>query len=96
MKLTFKHDRPFDGRRHSYSEIIDQDTGERVGYVRSSGVGFGNSGGIWISMFGGKYSDRLNRFEECFGFMKGVESVLGYTQRHLTSTEYPTAKEDAA
>jgi len=96
MKLTIKHEKPFDGRRYCYVEIIDEDTGKKVGSVRANGVGFGNHGGIVVSLFGGKYWAELNRFEECYGFMKGVEAVLRYTQQHLTSTEYPPAKEDAA
>jgi hypothetical protein len=96
LEIESRNGKTFDGRRHSYADIIDRDTEEKVGYMRARGVGFGNRGGITVSLFGDKYWEELNRYEERFGFIKGVEAVLKYTQRHLTSTEYPPAKDDAA
>jgi hypothetical protein len=49
-----------------------------VGYIKSRGVGFGNFGGIHVSLFDGKYRCELHRFEECWGFIKGVEAVLNH------------------
>jgi len=96
LDIATRKGRPFDGRRHSYADIIDRDTGEKVGYLRARGVGFGNSGGITVSLFGDKYWGELNRYEECYGFMRGVEAVLQHALRHLTSTEYPVVKDDVA
>jgi hypothetical protein len=50
MNLTFQ---VFDGRRFNIVDIHDEDTNEVVGHIRSEGVGFGNSGGIEISLFDG-------------------------------------------
>jgi hypothetical protein len=76
MRLTFK---VFDGRRKIYREIIDEDTGAKVGSIYSDGVGFGTYGdGIEVSLFDGKYSMTVHRYEECWGFVKGVEAVLNH------------------
>jgi uncharacterized protein YraI len=75
MRLTFKR---FDGRSWNFERIVDQDTGNSVGYVKSEGVGFAGDGGIDVSLFDGKYARTLNRYEECWGFVKGVEAVLNH------------------
>jgi hypothetical protein len=79
MRLKFEH---FDGRRRVWRDIIDEDTGQQVGTIRTEGVGFSGYGGIEISLFGGKYQHTATRYEECWGFVKGVESVL----RHVIGT----------
>jgi hypothetical protein len=75
MRLTFE---PFDGRRWNHRPIIDQDTGKEVGYLRSEGTGFEGFGGIHVSLFDGRYKRTLHRFEECSGFVWGVEAVLNH------------------
>jgi hypothetical protein len=73
MRLKYE---PFDGRSFGYVNVTDEDTGQVVGFIRSNGVGFTNTGGIEISLFDEKYRATLNRREECWGFLKGVEAVL--------------------
>ncbi len=75
MRLTFEK---FDGRRMGYEPIIDEDTGEQVGGIQRDGVGFSGNGGIEVSLFGGKYAITVNRYEECWGFVRGVEAVLNH------------------
>jgi hypothetical protein len=81
MRLTFK---AFDGRGVHHVDIVDQETGKKVGYIRSCGVGPDSSGGMYIALFGERYVGHVNRYEECKGFVQGVEVVLN----HLTSTEF--------
>jgi hypothetical protein len=81
MRLTFK---PFDGRRKSYRAIIDEISGQHVGSIQSDGVGFAGYGGIDVSLFDGKYSITVNRYEECWGFVKGVEAVLNHLRDYVT------------
>jgi hypothetical protein len=71
MKLTFDK---FDGRRFSYKKIIDGDTGDQVGRIRAQGSFEG--GGIEVSLFDDTYQIMVNRYEEAWGFVKGVEVVL--------------------
>ena len=78
MRLRFD---PFDGRSHNVIDVIDEDTGKRVGHIQSNGVGFENTGGIDISLFAGKYQTMVNSYKECLGFVLGVQCVL----RHLTA-----------
>ena len=33
---------------------------------------------IRVSLFGGKYAMTVNSYEECWGFVKGVEAVLDH------------------
>jgi hypothetical protein len=80
MRLTFES---FDGRRRIYRKIIDQDTGKQVGNIRANGVGFiawgvSGRGGIEVSLFDGKYETTVNRYEECWAYVKGVEAVLDH------------------
>ena len=78
MRLTFQ---PFDGRSRVHREIVDEDTGETVGEIVADGAGAERGRGIKVSLFGGKYrSARLHGYEECCGFVQGVEAVL----RHMT------------
>lgn len=79
MRLTFDW---FDARRLNFKDIIDQDTGETIGHIRSNGTGFDHIGGIDISMFDDKYRITVNRCDECWAFIKGVETVLN----HMTAT----------
>jgi hypothetical protein len=74
MRLHFEK---FDGRSQNYVDVIDRDSGEKVGHIHSNGVGR-NFGGIQVELFDGRYSARLNRIEECSGFVRGVEVVLNH------------------
>lgn len=85
MRLTFDH---FDGRSRSDRDVVDQDTGKKVGRIQSNGVGFENTGGIDISLFDGKYQTTVSSFKECCGFVLGVQAVL----RHMTSATDYTVK----
>jgi len=91
MKLTFE---VFDGRRCNHVDVFDQDSNEIVGYIQSEGVGFGNSGGIQISLFDGKYQAWLNRYDECRGFVKGVEVVLKQMTR-IKNPRYRATPKDS-
>jgi hypothetical protein len=84
MQLRFER---FDGRSRNDVDVIDQDTGAKVGLIHCGGSGrehgfyTGGSrtvriGGIHVSLFGGKYAASLNSYEECAGFIQGVEAVL--------------------
>ena len=75
MHLTFKK---FDGRSPSLVPVIDQETGDQVGRIWSNGVGADRYGGIEISLFEGRYTATVNRQDECWGFIKGVEAVLNH------------------
>jgi hypothetical protein len=72
MKLAFE---PFDGRTFTDRDVRDMDANDRV-------VGFIASGrqkpGIHISLFDGKYTATVPIFEECRGFVAGVEKVLNH------------------
>jgi hypothetical protein len=92
MNLTFKK---FDGRVVDHVDVIDEDTGRKVGYIQSEGVGFEKIGGISISLFGGKYSARVNRYDECKGFVRGVETVLIKAAELLSLPEKRAASEAA-
>ena len=89
MRLKFEK---FDGRRRGYKSIIDEDTGEIVGNIKSLGVGFsgygdGGYGGIEICLFDGAYTITVNRYEECWGFVKGVEAALNRMMPPKRKTE---------
>jgi hypothetical protein len=89
MRLTFK---PFDGRKFCYVDVVDQETGRVVGYINPQGVGFGGRGGIEVNLFDGKYRTFANRYEECIGFVNGVQSVLN----HMVKLAKPAANSAAA
>jgi hypothetical protein len=90
MRLNFT---PFDGRRKwTYAEVIDEDTSKVVGYITPNGTGFGDHGGIKVSLFDNKYYATLRDAAECQGFVKGVETVLS----HMTNFTYRDAKSSAA
>jgi hypothetical protein len=89
MRLKFDF---FDGRKWCTRDVIDEETGKVVGYIRSNGTGFENYGGIDIELFDGKYLKVANSYKECFGFVMGVQAVLN----HLTTTTNYTAKSDKA
>jgi hypothetical protein len=64
-----------------------------VGFIRSNGTGFTNSGGIEISLFDDKYRTVVNSYNECWGFVRGVQAVLN----HMTAaTQYTKADEVTA
>jgi hypothetical protein len=69
MRLSFK---PFDGRSRNFIDVIDQDSNRVVGQINSSPGHLG----IYISMFDQKYGGTVSTYEECLGFVRGVESVL--------------------
>ena len=75
MRLTFE---AFDGRQKIWRDVVDGDTGAKVGYIHSHGVGFGTTriGGMVILLFGGRYYIEAHTYDECWGFVKGVEAVL--------------------
>ncbi len=85
MNLVFE---PFDGRGLNCRTVIDKDTGAEVGRIMSYGVGPHRSGGIHVSLFGGKYDRYFRRYDQCVGFVKGVEAVLD----HMTATGEQTAQ----
>jgi hypothetical protein len=89
MNLQFEK---FDGRARRYVDVIDQDTGERVGHIHSRGVGFDRCGGIDVNLFGGKYTIRLSRYDECVGYVCGVNAVLN----HVLPVQRKTAQSSAA
>ena len=86
------HCEKFDARARRGRPVIDQDTGEKVGYVISHGVGFAGYGGIDICLFGGKYQGIVNTYNECWAFIKGVETVLN----HMLPAKQKTAAESEA
>lgn len=86
MRLTFER---FDGRQRISIPVIDEDTGQEVGYIRTEGSGPASFGGIWVSLFGGKYSITVHKYEECWGFVNGVEAVLRHVLWHLVDIRYP-------
>ena len=73
MRLRFKW---FDGRGWNHEPIIDEETGNEVGFVRSNGAG--NWGGIDISLFNGKYRATAHSHQETVGFVSGIEAVLNH------------------
>jgi hypothetical protein len=72
MRLAISY---FDARSRHEADVIDQDTNQCVGYIRSGSVNFG---GRYIFLFEGKYSARCASHDECLGFVKGVEAVLNH------------------
>jgi len=78
MRLKFKH---FSGRRWNTVPVTEESTGQEVGHIRSNGVGFGGGGthaedGIEIYLFGGRYQMTVQTYDQCWGFIRGVEAVL--------------------
>ena len=73
MRLTFEW---FDGRSFNQVSVIDEDTGKEVGHIQSDGVGPDRSGGIGVNLFNGKYVISVRKYDQCWGFVKGVEAVL--------------------
>ena len=78
MKLHFE---PFDGRVWNTIDVWDKDTNRVVGYIKSKSSAVR---GIHISLFDGKYFSIATTYEECFGFVSGVQAVLN----HMTASEY--------
>ena len=72
MQLSFQ---PFDGRSYNIRDVIDKDTDRVVGYIRSKSSPLR---GIEISLFDGKYATNVSTYEECMGFVKGVNMVLSH------------------
>ena len=81
MQLSFE---PFDGR--SFYNIIDvvdkEDSNRVVGYIRTKSSTY--SGGIEVDLFDEKYVTFASTYQECFGFVKGVQAVLN----HMTFSKY--------
>jgi len=75
MQLEFK---AFDGRSHGMRDVTDSLTGKTVGFIQSFAVGFGNSGGIEVSLFDGKYRTEVKTQGEVRGFIQGVQAVLNH------------------
>jgi hypothetical protein len=75
MRLIFEE---FDGRGSHFVPVVDQDTGQQIGYIDSAGTGYAGFGGMRVSLFDGKYTAQLNRKAECKGFVRGVEAVLNH------------------
>ena len=78
VRLKFE---PFDSRGSNYLPIIDEEKGKKVGTIQSN-----RDGGIYISLFGGKYQTLVNRYDAAQGFVLGVECVLN----HMTFPDHPT------
>jgi len=68
MNLKFK---VFDGRSDNDIDVINEATNEIVGYIKTR-----PRSGIRISLFDQKYQGVVSSYEECFGFISGVQSVL--------------------
>jgi hypothetical protein len=75
MRLCFEE---FSAHRKASHPIRDADTGEQVGYIETFGVGFAGGGGIFVSLFDGKYATCVNRYDQCWGFVHGIETVLNH------------------
>jgi hypothetical protein len=85
MKLAFKR---FDGRSFNDHEIRDIDSHDRVvGWIASGR----QTSGIHINLFDGKYTTTVPCFEECRGFVEGVEKVLNHMMS-LTNESVPGPK----
>jgi hypothetical protein len=71
MQLTFK---PFDGRSWDVVDVLDEDSNRTVGRIvpKSSTI----SPSIRVSLFDKKYEASVSTYEECLGFVRGVEAVL--------------------
>jgi hypothetical protein len=71
MSLTFEK---FDGRGRAHVAIVDKDTGKEVGLICSLGAGRG----INVHLFGHRYEATVSTYQECCGFVRGVEAVLDH------------------
>jgi hypothetical protein len=68
-----------------------------VGFIRSAGVGFAGYGSIEVSLFDGKYWIQVHRYEECRGFVKGVETALNGVIAYVAVPQtFETPKANAA
>jgi hypothetical protein len=66
----------------AHSAVINQDTGESVGYIISRhGSRYSMTPPWSISLLGDKYTGEFDRWDECRAFAEGVEAVL----RHMMS-----------
>jgi hypothetical protein len=74
MHLTFEH---FDGRSLNFVEVIDAETDKRVGHIQTGAVG------LDVDLFDGKYTASVNRYDQCWGFVKGVETVLNHMTKAM-------------
>jgi hypothetical protein len=84
MRLRVRSDQAKGGSAH---EVIDSDTGKKVGFLRTGQLGARVSWGEdtpqfnpipsrAISLFDGKFSGEFESHDECVAFAKGVEAVL--------------------
>jgi hypothetical protein len=72
------------------TDVIDQDTGKKVGFVRSEK----SPAMRHISLFGGKYQASFTSnfsHQQCDAFAKGVEAVLN----HMTAADEVAEDADA-
>jgi hypothetical protein len=72
MRLTVSY---LDAPGPQVADVIDQDSGKSVGYIRSGSI---TSGGRYVFLFNGAYAARCTSHDECLGFVKGVEVVLNH------------------
>ncbi len=56
------------------TEVIDEDTGKKVGVLRHER----SPAARHISLFGSKYQGSFKTFEECEAFARGVEAVFNH------------------
>jgi hypothetical protein len=84
MYFYFK---PFDDKaRFDIIDIVDRLTGRVVGYIRSRAP----SPGIDVIMSDAKYCATVDGYQECRGFVRGVETVLRrMTEATVHSVEKP-------
>jgi hypothetical protein len=78
MRLRFK---PFDGRSWNSVDVVDEEANRVVGYIKSKSSCLS---GIRVSLFDEKYVTTASRYEECLGFVNGVQAVLN----HMIASEY--------
>jgi hypothetical protein len=70
MQLSF---RPFDGRSWNSIDVLDEDSNRIVGRIRSKSSPLP---GIHISLFDKKYETTVDNYDQCLGFVWGVQAVL--------------------
>jgi hypothetical protein len=75
MQLTFDW---FDGRTSRIRAVIDKLNRDEVGHINTC-----RSSGISISLFGGRYEAEVHSYDECVGFIKGVEAVLNHLDDYM-------------
>jgi hypothetical protein len=96
IKFPEKQDaRSWKGMSGHAGDVIDLDTGERVGYIQihqGFWIGTRRSHTRSISMMDGKYQGSFDTHDECYGFAKGIEAVIN----HLVAPSAKKSKSEAA